>query len=371
MAFQIKDFASISASMINWMKATQNKLTDFNVGSVARTLVEAPAAEIDELYQQMFIGLKESIPVAVYNSFNFAAITELPATGLIRVTVTASASPILIAASTTFTPGSGDVLYVSNADVTIAPGSTFADVLVTCDTPGTVGNIPAGITFTAEPVIAGFVSASNLAAFVSGVDTESIDDRKNRFNAFIAALPRGTVAALTYGLNLTYLVDAQGNKIERVVSSSIVEPYVADNTQPIALVNCYIHNGVGSTSGALVTRAREVVYGYYDANGVAVPGWKAAGVKVDVFAASETTVAVTGVLTAVAGYDKPTLINQAQQIVYTYILSRPIGAPVIKAEIIALIMNIEGVFNIALTAPGADVTASASTKLMPGTIALT
>jgi uncharacterized phage protein gp47/JayE len=371
MAFQIKDFASISASMINWMKATQKKLTDFNIGSIGRTLVEAPAAEIDELYQQMFIGLKESIPVATYNSFDFAAITELPATGLIRVTVTSSATPVLIAAATTFTPATGDTTYLSNADVTIAPGSTFADVLVTCDTPGTAGNISAGVSFTAEPAIAGFDSAENLATFVSGVDTESPDDRKNRFNAFIAALPRGTVAALKYGMRLAYINDAQGNQIERVVSAEVVEPYVDDDTQPISLVNCYVHNGVGSTSGALVTRAREVVYGYYDANGVAVAGWKAAGVKVEVFAASETTVAVTGVLTAVAGYDKPTLITQAEQIVYTYILSRPIGAPVIRSEIIALVMNIDGVFNITLAAPSADVTASASTKLMPGAIALT
>lgn len=371
MAFQIKDFTSIVASMLNWMKATQTKVTDFNIGSVVRTMVEAPAAEIDELYQQMFIGLKESIPVAVYNSFDFDAITELPATGLIRVTVTSSVTPIVISAATTFSPASGDIAYLSNADVTISPGSTFVDVLVTCDTPGTIGNIVVGTDFTADPLIDHFVSAENLSAFVNGVDTETIDDRKNRFNAFIAALPRGTVAALTYGLNLAFLTDSQDNQTERVVSSSIVELWVADNTQPISLVNCYIHNGVGSTSSALVNRAREVVYGYYDTAGVAVPGWKAAGVKVDVFAASETTVAVTGALTPSAGYDEPTLITLAAQAVYTYILSRPIGAPVIKSEIIALIMGIDGVFNITLAAPSADVTASASTKLMPGTIALT
>ena len=63
MAFQIKNFASIVASMINRMSATQNKVTDFNVGAVGRTLIEAPAIEIDQLYQQMFNGLKEAIPV--------------------------------------------------------------------------------------------------------------------------------------------------------------------------------------------------------------------------------------------------------------------------------------------------------------------
>jgi uncharacterized phage protein gp47/JayE len=370
MAFQIKDFTSIVASMVNWMKATQQKLTDFNVGSVARTLVEAPAAEIDELYQQMFIGLKEAIPVSVYNSFGFDAVTELPATGLIRVQVTAAAVPITIPAGTTFSLAFGDVTYSSNNDVVIAAGSTFADVLVTCSVPGAAGNILAGQSFSAEPAIGGFQSAENLAAFVSGVDTENEQDRKNRFNAFIAALPRGTVAALTYGLNLAYLTDANGNKTERVVSSSIIEPWVDDDTQPIALVNCYIHNGSGGTSGDLVNRAREVIYGYYDDSGMAVPGWKAAGVRVDVFPATEVLVDVTGVLTAVAGYDKSALIVEAEQVIYTYILSLAIGAPVIKSELIALVMGIDGVFNVTFSDPADDVLADRQTKLMPGAIAL-
>ena len=47
MAFQIKNFVSICAGMINSMRANQTQITDFNVGSVARTLIEAPAIEID------------------------------------------------------------------------------------------------------------------------------------------------------------------------------------------------------------------------------------------------------------------------------------------------------------------------------------
>lgn len=371
MAFQIKDFGSIAASMINWMKATQQKVTDFNQGSVARTLVEAPAAEIDELYQQMLNGLKEGIEASVYKSFDFDAITQLPATGLIRVSISASAFPITIPAGTEFAPVLGDATYLSNNDVVIAAGGTYADILVTCSVPGSAGNILPGQSFAAEPTIGGFVSAQNLAAFISGIDAEVSADRKLRFNAFIASLPRGTVAALTYGLNLAYLTDVSGNKSERVESSSIIEPWLTDSTKPISLVNCYIHNGSGGTSGALVNRAREVIYGYYDENGNAVPGYKAAGVKVDVFAAEEVPVGVTGVLTALAGYDKDALLERARQVIYAYILSRGIGAPVIKAELIAQVMDIDGVFNVTFSAPATDVTTDAKTKLMPGLITLT
>ena len=46
--FQIKDFTSIAAGLINVVRATTNKVTDFNRGSVIRTMLEATAAEIED-----------------------------------------------------------------------------------------------------------------------------------------------------------------------------------------------------------------------------------------------------------------------------------------------------------------------------------
>ena len=371
MAFQIKNFASVAASIINILKATQTLVTDFNVGAVIRTMVEAVAAEIDELYQQMFIGLKEAIPVSVYNSFDFAALEALPASGLVRVTITSSASDTTIPASTSFSLDNGTANYLSNSDVTIPAGSTFADVLVTADTPGAFANITAGQVFLIAPAVSGLLSATNLAGFSSGTDAETPEDRKSRFRAFIASLPRGTVSALEYGLKLAFLTGSQGEVTERVISSSIVEPWLTDSTQPISLVNCYIHNGAGTTSVALIARAREVIYGYYDVNNVPVPGWKAAGVRVDVFGASEIAVNVAGVLVASDGFDPAVLRATASEAVYSYLLSLAIGQPAIKSEIIAIIMGIDGVFNITLSAPTADTSSNKTAKLMPGTIAIT
>lgn len=371
MAFQIKDFVSIAASMVNWMRATQNTITDFNVGSVARTLVEAPAVEIDELYQQMFNGLKEAIPVSVYNSFDFAPIVATPSSGLIRVSITASISTTIISAGTIFSSVTNANTFASNTDVIIAPGNTFADVLVTNQITGVAGNISSGLSFTAVPAISGVVSAQNLNPFINGLDTESDVDRKSRFNAFISSLKRGTTAAITYGLSLAYLTDANGNKIESVVSSSIVEPWINDNTQPIALVNCYIHNGVGNTSSALVQRARDVIYGYYDITGIAVPGWKAAGIKLNVFAAIEQALNVTGVLTALAGYDKLTLVSLAKQAVYAQIIAVGIGNTLVKAEVIRIIKSITGVYDITFPGLSDQTTTDNMTKLMPGAISIT
>lgn len=357
--------------MVNYLRATQQKITDFNVGSIGRSLVEAPAVEIDQLYQQMFIGLKEAIPVSVYNSFNFDLITEVPASGLIRVFITPTTVPTLVPASSTFTPTTGGSTYSSNADVTIAIGAIYADVLVTCDVPGTVGNIASGFTFTVAPAVPGITSASNLSAFASGIDTETDDERKSRFNAFVSALNRGTIDAIRYGLTLANLTDASGNIIERVASSSIIEPWLTDPGATVSLINAYIHNGVGSTSSDLVDRAEEVVYGYTDVSGARVPGWKAAGTKLLVYAATESTVAVTGVLTAADGYDKPTLVSDATQVIYTQIVSLGIGDDLIKSEMVRRVKEIDGVFDIVFSLPAGNVAANNQTKLMPGVITIT
>jgi hypothetical protein len=372
MAFQIKDFASIAASMVNWMKSATKKVTDFNVGSVVRTIVEAVAIEIDELYQQMFIGLKEAIPVATYNSFSFERIGAKPASGMLRVTITSSATDTFIPAGTVFKANEGGQTYISTLDVTIDAGDTFADIYVVAEVPGSAGNQLPGQTFSLTPAVAIMVSATNLSAWRSGSDLETDEERKMRFIEFIASLARGTVRALEYGLKLTVLSDAAGNETERVVKVKVIEPWIASpGSFPISLVNCYIHNGSGSTSVALVNRAKEIIYGYLDEDGVSIAGWKAAGVQVEVYAAAEQAVNVTAALTALPGYVEADLIDQAEEIVYTYLIDLAIGEPAIRSEMIALVMELDGVYNFIPSVPAGDTTPAENVKLMPGTIAIT
>lgn len=371
MAFQIKDFASIVASCINWMRASNSKITDYNVGSVARTLLEAPAAEIDELYQQMFIGLKEAIPVSVYNSFDFEKLGAATASGLVRVTVTSDSAARVIPAGTSFFVPGRTTTYESISDTTIPASATFVDVTVVATAEGSIGNIPSGLAFRVAPAPSGFVSAVNLAAFSGGRDEETDEERKLRFIAYIGSLNRGTVAALRYAMSTVVLYDAAGLETERVQYSAVVEPWLSDANQPVGLVRCYIHNGVGGTTTALVNRTKDVIYGYEEADGTLVPGWKAAGVNVEVIAATQQTLNVTAVLTAASGYSKSTLVSLAQSEIYEYIASLPIGATAIRSEMIALAMNIDGVTNFTVSAPTGDTTAAVSVKLMPGTITIT
>lgn len=84
MAFQVKKFDSIIASMVNWISSNTTKITDFNVGSVVRTILEAIAMELEELYYQLMKAVKEAIEEAIYRAFNFPRNPAERATGLVR-----------------------------------------------------------------------------------------------------------------------------------------------------------------------------------------------------------------------------------------------------------------------------------------------
>ena len=375
--FQTKDFVSIVASCVNRMRTVQTTITDFNIGAVARTLVECVAQEVDQLYQEILIGLMESIPTAVYDGFDFPAAPALAAAGSLSLVISPSVSAILVAAGTAVAPATSSVSFVTTADVLIPAGTTTALIPVAAGIVGSAGNIPAGQSWSLSPSPAGFASATNLAP-IAGQDAETPAARKLRFQAFVASLPRGTVASLTYAVSTAQIVDAFGNVVERAALSSLVEPWVANPLNQVNLVNIYVHNGVGATSSALVTLASDIVHGYTDAAGVVHIGWKAAGVVVTVSAATDVPVNITATATLAPGAVAATVAAGVQAALASYIAGIPIvgafvaGAPTaatfLHAEAESLALAVPGVADIVITAPSANVAGSLSAKFVPGTI---
>ena len=109
MAFFIKDANSITASLIQSVSQSSIALTDFNVGSVVRTMLEAFAQELDEFYLMMFRGILEGIDSSVYNSFDFPALPAIAASGnvviTLNVTGTSPAVPMVPTSNITIPQG--------------------------------------------------------------------------------------------------------------------------------------------------------------------------------------------------------------------------------------------------------------------------
>lgn len=369
--FQIKDFRSVVASMVNYMRATQDRISDFTVGGVARTLVEAPAIEIDELYQQMFHGLLEGIPTAIYNSFEFALLPAATASGRVTFSVASpAASAIVIPAGTVVRVPGAAMGYATTAQGVIAQGGTSVIVKVLADATGASGNALGGTITAMDAPITG-VSVTNVAALTSGRDIETEDERKDRFRRYILTMSRGPAYSIEYGAGTAILLDADGDVVEYVVSAQVVEPYLTDNAQPLGVLVCYIYNGVDTASASLVSEAQKLVDGYYDESGNRVIGWKAAGVLCTVQGAVGSTRDVTMVVTPETGYTVAGLTAAIQSAVGAYIQGLGIGAAQIRAELIAAVMAVPGVYNCALSVPSGDVSGAVGVKPLPGTITVT
>lgn len=371
--FQIKDFSSIAASMINWCKAVTTKITDFNPGSVARTLIEAPAAEMDELYQNILIGLKEAIPVSVFSTFGFDLIAATAASGVVRFSTSAPAvSAITIPVGTIVKVPNTTRTYATQAVGTIEIGQTYIDILVAAQAAGVAGNTDSSTITELSTPVTGVATVTNPAPLTNGREQETDDERRARFQAYISTLARGTKSAIVYGAKTAKLVDENGLTTEYVAHANIIEPYVDTPTEPIALVNLYIHNGSSATSNDLVNEAKKIIDGYTTSAGVAVAGWKAAGVKVVVAAAADLAVNITANLTVTSGVVEADAIASAVEAVKAYVQGLDVGETVVRSELIAIIMrDVPGVYNVSLSAPASDVTCTASQKAIPGTVTIT
>lgn len=285
--FQLKNFVSIVAAMINHARASQDKVTDFEVGSVIRTIMESPAVEIEELYQRVFSGILDAIPTAIYKGFNFELISETAASGYVRITFgTPIVEEFTIPAGTVFSAPGVSLRFASTAPVVVAVSATQALVPVVCATLGTVGNVAAGaITGTVNFNLPAGATVSN-DAFLNGRDEQSEAERKARFADFILSLSRGTVPALRYAVQQAQITNAGGQLLEYVARVGVIEE--------AGRVLIYIYGSGGAPSSALIAKAQQIIDGYRDPDtGTPVPGYRAAGVEVQVLPMAERFIPVT------------------------------------------------------------------------------
>lgn len=151
MAFQVKKFDSIVASMVNWISSNTSKVTDFNVGSVIRTILEAIAMELEELYYQLMKAVEEAIEEAIYRAFNFPKNPAERATGSarffrLRGTDVPVSIPKLSIVSTDTSPA---IIFEVQSDSVVAAINNYAT------DGGTVSLVDSTRNWAAEGVVLG------------------------------------------------------------------------------------------------------------------------------------------------------------------------------------------------------------------------
>lgn len=283
--FQTKNFQSIVASAINRMRSSQSAITDFHIGSVVRTLIEAPAIELDEFYQRVLYGLLEAIPTAIYHAFNFDALPAAYAGGKVRFsTPTLVVSPVAIPIGTVVQRPDTRVRYLTTEAASIAAGANHVDVRVLAEYSGVNGNAPAGVITSLSGYLDQINAVVNLDPIVGGKEAESDEERKVRFLSYVGSLSRGTVWAINYAASSATVLGTGGDIAEYVTRIGIDEG--------AGRVDVYILGSAGEPTTELVTAAQSIIDGKSPTSTdfTWTPGYRSAGTEVTVKPMQITTV---------------------------------------------------------------------------------
>ena len=313
----------------------------------------ALAAELQSLLMQADWVLDQSFPQTAQGAYlDYHAETRgitrgaaEKADGVIRFAAAdkvAAACPIEKGAVCMTAEG---VRFETTEDAAIAVGSQWADVPAQAVEVGAGGNVIAGTVTLLSAMPVGVVQCTNPAAFSGGCDAESDEALRGRVLASYQRLPNGANAAYYEQEAMRYPGVAAAKAVGRA--------------RGIGTVNVVIATHAGVPDAALLAavetdlqKKREIA------------------VDVKVLAPTVETVAVTAALKAAPGYTFAEVKAGAQSTLEALFTGGLLGKSVTTARLLTLLCGVEGVENVHLTAPAADVAVDATELPMLGTVTI-
>ena len=313
----------------------------------------ALAAELQSLLMQADWVLDQSFPQTAQGTYlDYHAETR----GITRGAAEKAAGVIRFAAADKVTAAcpiekgtvcmtAEGVRFETTEDAAIAVGSQWADVPAQAVEAGAGGNVIAGTVTLLSAMPVGVVQCTNPAAFSGGCDAESDEALRGRVLASYQRLPNGANAAYYEQEAMRYPGVAAAKAVGRA--------------RGIGTVNVVIATHAGVPDAALLAavetdlqKKREIA------------------VDVKVLAPAVETVAVTAALKAAPGYTFAEVKAGAQSALEALFTGELLGKSVTTARLLTLLCGVEGVENVHLTAPAADVAVGSTELPMLGTVTI-
>lgn len=313
--FVFRKASQIIKSEIDDVLTHTNKINDFTVGSVARTMVEAEALEIEKLYYYSLENLKQAIDEGVTTAFGFTRKKATYAYGNVLVRLTAPLpQDLIIDRGSLFysTNPNYQQQYRTNIAYRIPKGSQSFTIAVYCTVIGTYGNIPEN-TINRSTDIGELVSVTNPEAFNTGTDEENPEAAKVRFRQMIQSLAMGTNQSLVYA----------AESVPNVAGASLFE-------STYGAVVIYAHDANGNLSRDLQQEIADRLVEY-----------KPAGIKVFVMPTHKSVVTLDiSVEVSDSTLESDSFLDMIRQSMSDYINTLTVGDPLYKSNIIQKIMDV-------------------------------
>lgn len=249
MGFKIQGAGGILEKLTQTVATSTERITDFNVGSATRTLLESVSLQMEEFYYDLKKAVEYAIKNACYHAFGFKRYNATKATGTVTISFTSSLKrDKVFEKGTKFHTANNTVerVYFESTETIIAKAGTgFIDIPVICTREGSIGNVNIGDISRLVVGSPGIESIMNERDFIDGKDMETLTDRSVRFTEFIKSLQRGTVDAISYGIK----------QVPGVAGVSIDDTYYG-------IVYAYVHDRNGDLSKELEEQVLKAVTDY-------------------------------------------------------------------------------------------------------------
>ncbi len=221
MQLSLRTFNSLVQSMAASVQASATQLVDLTVGSTLRAVLEANASTglwMQWLILQVLRTTRAATSAGADLDSWMADLTltrlpAVPATGIVTFARFTPLLSALIPAGTQVRTADGAQTFSVAIDTTnsawsaasngyvVASGLASLDLPVVGVVPGSAGNVQTGGISVLASAVPGINSATNNAAFQNGLDAESDNAFRSRFQNFIASRSRATRAAVGYAIS--------------------------------------------------------------------------------------------------------------------------------------------------------------------------
>jgi uncharacterized phage protein gp47/JayE len=342
---EIKTFDEIYSDMTNYIISHQDKLTDFNEGSVLSSQTEAGAREVAELYIRTRVGFSTYLRALPSSVFGFDIKTGTKASAVVkfrRGKVYSYESPIpenaIVAA--------GGLIYTTVSSGAILSRELFSnEISVIAEEVGEKYNVGAGaINRIVTTLSADIVGVSNEHPATGGVSMESWQDFVARFADYIVGLQRTNNAGFKSGLTKGYAVRSY-KKVEHFPP--------LDNIWNITV---YLEDG----SGDMPEKGFELAKAIIDGDGTPTNGgYRAPGISIRYLAPEKIPITLKVKVTTTEDVtneiDESEVIAEVQRKTKGYINGLKIGDQFVRSDLTVVLKRIIYLKDVEILLPTANI----------------
>ncbi len=340
---EVKNFTQLQVAMRNYIAANQDKITDFNDGSVLESYIEAVSREIAMLYVRCRVGFSSYLRSLPYSIFGFKQKEGLKAS--VKLVFSRSrpfSNDTQIPAGTIVSAG-GLRFLTTQAGIIFAGETDSDEITASAESIGEKYNIGAGVIKTIVSTLpADIAGVNNPGAATGGTDSEDWGAYIDRFSDYILGLSRTN----GYGFQSALLA------MDFVRSISIVEHFPP--LDGIWNISVYLEDGSGGMTGEDITKAKQIIDGAWadQYNG----GFRAPGINIRYLTPEivpvNIKVSVTASLDMISEIDDAVIIQEVEEAAKKFINSLKTGQEFWTSDLIVALRRITYLLDVDLDEPG-------------------